>query len=232
MGFIQKIIFDGQLPVVTAFLLGLMVAIHPCPLATNIAAMGYIARDIGQKKRIFINGIYYTLGRIIAYSLLGVILYFVYKNGSDILHIGDIFGAWGEKLLAPILIIIGLYFFFQHVLHKNGEHCANVGAHAGRFHGVWGSLVLGFILALSFCPESAIVYFGILMPLSAKTTGGVFLPIVFSIATAIPTVLLAWTVTYGLSSVVFKERMCVVQRWINTICALLFIAAGVFIMFN
>ena len=111
MGFIQKIIFDGQLPVVTAFLLGLMVAVHPCPLATNIAAMGYIARDIGQKKRIFINGIYYTLGRIIAYSLLGVILYFVYKNGSDILHIGDIFGAWGEKLLAPILIIIGLYFF-------------------------------------------------------------------------------------------------------------------------
>ena len=73
MGFIQKIIFDGQLPVVTAFLLGLMVAVHPCPLATNIAAMGYIARDIGQKKRIFINGIYYTLRRIIAYSLLGVI---------------------------------------------------------------------------------------------------------------------------------------------------------------
>ena len=70
------------------------------------------------------------------------------------------------------------------------------------------------------------------MPLSAKTTGGVFLPIVFSIATAIPTVLIAWTVTYGLSSVVFKERMFVLQRWINTICALLFIAAGVFIMFN
>lgn len=232
MDFIQTIICDGQLPVVTAFLLGIMVAVHPCPLATNIAAMGYIARDTGHGKRVFVSGLYYTLGRIIAYSLLGAILYFVYKNGSDLLHIGELSGQLGEKLLAPVLIVIGLYFIFQRFFHKEGEHCANVGAHAGRFHGRWGSMVLGLILALSFCPESAIVYFGVLMPLSAKTNGGVFLPVVFSIATAIPTVLLAWTVSYGLSSVVFKERMIAVQRWINMICALLFVAAGVYIMFN
>ncbi|MGN1376205.1 MAG: aromatic aminobenezylarsenical efflux permease ArsG family transporter [Prevotella sp.] len=232
MDIIQRIMCDGQLPVITSFLLGLIVAVHPCPLATNIAAMGYIARNTGHGKQVFASGLYYTLGRITAYSLLGAVLYFIYKSGADILHLGDMFGLWGEKILAPVLIVIGLYFIFQRFLHKKGEHCANVNAHAGRFHGRWGSFLLGVILALSFCPESAIVYFGMLMPLSAKADGGVFLPIVFSIATAIPVVLLAWTVSFGLSDIIFKERMFIVQRWINTVCALLFIAAGLYMMFE
>lgn len=106
-------------------------------------------------------------------------------------------------------------------------------ARGRRFHGVWGSLLLGVILALSFCPESAIVYFGMLMPLSAQSAWGYVLPVVFSVATSIPAVLLAWAVAYGVSGTsVIRDKMHVVQRWINTIVGLLFIGAGVFCMFN
>ena len=81
MDFIHTIASQSQLPVVTAFLLGLVVALHPCPLATNIAAMGYIARNTGHS-RLFVSGMFYTLGRVLAYTLLGVALLLLWRGSA------------------------------------------------------------------------------------------------------------------------------------------------------
>lgn len=231
MNVIYEMMNNTELPVITAFMLGLLVALHPCPLATNIAVMGYIARGTGRGRRVFVSGMYYILGRILAYSLLGAVLLIVFKGGGELLKLGEVFGEWGERLLSPLLIIVGLYFLLSRSLHKE-EHCPDVAVHGRRFSGMWGSLCLGFILALSFCPESAIVYFGMLMPLSAHSAAGFLLPVVFSVATAIPTVVMAWVVAYGLSGTsVVRERMHLVQSWITIICGVLFIGAGIFCFF-
>lgn len=191
MDWIHGIIEHTQFPLLTAFLLGLIVALHPCPLATNIAAMGYIARDVANRRRVFLNGLFYTFGRMIAYSVLGMVLIVVLRNGADMLSLGHWFSEWGERLLAPVLL-----------------------------------------LALSFCPESAVVYFGMLMPLSVESHGGFMLPVVFSVATAIPTVLMAWAVAYGLAGLsAMKECMHVLQRWVSVCVGVLFIGAGVFCLF-
>lgn len=232
MEFIQSLIDDNSVPVLTAFLLGLIVALHPCPLAANVAAMGYLAKDAHDRRRVFMNGLAYTVGRILAYSALGVALIAVFRGSGGMEAVGRWFGEWGERLLAPVLIIIGLYFILDRFLHKH-EHCPDVSSRGRRFHGLWGSLLLGVLLALSFCPESAIVYFGMLMPLSARSPGGYLLPIVFSVATSIPAVLLAWGVAYGIGGTsAMKRKMGVVQRWINVVVGALFIAAGVFCLVN
>ena len=85
MEFLQNLSAGSQLPVVTAFLLGLMTAISPCPLATNIAAIGYISKDLQSKRKIFLNGVLYTVGRVLSYTLLGVILIVILKQGSTVI---------------------------------------------------------------------------------------------------------------------------------------------------
>ena len=232
MEFVQSIIDNSSFPVLTAFLLGLIVALHPCPLAANVAAMGYLARDMHDRRRVLVRGLVYTAGRVLAYSVLGIVLIAVFRGSGGTEAVGRWFGQWGERLLAPVLIIVGCYFLFGRFIHKH-EHCPDVPVRGRKFRGLWGSLLLGVLLALSFCPESAIVYFGMLMPLSARSSGGYFLPVVFSVATSLPAVVLAWAVAYGVSGTsVVRNRMHAVQRWINTIVGLLFVGAGVVCLFN
>ncbi len=231
MEFIQNLINNSHLPALTAFLLGILVALHPCPLATNIAAMGLMAKDVHDRKNVFFNGLFYTLGRILSYSLLGVLIISVLRNGAEMMNLSSWFSEWGERLLAPILIIIGVYFVLNERIH-NETHCHDISSNKRKSHGYLGCLLLGIVLALSFCPESAIVYFCILMPMSAKSTAGYALPVIFSIATAIPTVILAWGVAYGLTGTsAMRERMNKIQKWMNIIVGILFIAAGLFCFF-
>ena len=166
MELVQNILENNGFPVITAFLLGLIVALHPCPLAANIAAMGYIAKDAHRPRSVFVKGLAYTFGRLLTYSLLGIALVVVLRGSGGVDAIGRWFGEWGERLLAPVLILIGLYFILDRFLHRH-EHCPTLPGHGRRFGGAWGSLLLGVLLALSFCPESAIVYFGMLLPLAA-----------------------------------------------------------------
>lgn len=235
MDFIH-IISDGvQFPVFTAFLLGLAVAFHPCPLAANIAAMGYIAKDLGRKRDVLACGLLYALGRMVAYSTLGVALIAAFRGGvgtfSDttaLNALSDWFARWGEAVLSPVLIIIGLYFLLSRFIHQH-EHCPDIASGKRHFNGAWGGFLLGVLLALMFCPESAIVYFGMLLPMSINVSVGYILPFIFALATAIPTVLMAWGIAYGVAgSAAIRQKMLAAQRWINAIVGVIFICAGVF----
>ncbi len=230
MNFIQDIINNTHLPLLTAFLLGIIIVLHPCILATNFAAMGFMAKDAHDRRKVFFNSMFYTLGRVLAYSLLGVLILLILRNGAEMMNLSAWFSEWGERLLAPFLIIVGLYFLLNQIVHRH-THCHDVDTK--RKANSYGScLLLGVVLALSFCPENAIVYFCILIPMSAKATVGYALPVVFAIATAIPTVLLAWGVSYGLSNTsIMRERMDKFQKWMNIIVGVLFIVAGLLCLF-
>ena len=104
MEFLQSILENNSLPIVSALILGLMTAISPCPLATNITATAYISKNITNKKKVFISGLLYALGRAFSYTVLGVVLFF----GASKFEIALFFNQNGEKFLGPLLIIIGL----------------------------------------------------------------------------------------------------------------------------
>lgn len=231
MEYVQDLLNTGEFPVLTAFLLGLLVALHPCPMAVNIAAMGYIAKDMDGSARVFRNGLLYTIGRTVVYSVLGAVLIAVIRRGIDILHVGESFSRWGEPVLVVILISVGVWMLLNPIFHKH-EHVPSVSGIAKTLHGPYGSFALGIILALAFCPESAIVYFGMLIPMSAKSSVGYSLPLVFAIATALPTIVLAWVFAYGINGVqALRTRIDAIQKWMNPAVGIIFIAAGIFCMF-
>ena len=235
MDILNQLIDNSQVPVITAFLLGLLTALSPCPLATNVTAVGYIARssmegkeDRGNaQRRVLWSGILYTLGRTMAYTLLGALLIYIIRQGADTFGLQQFISEWGELILGPALIIIGLFMLFGHMLHlpKFG-FSGNV---SGTHSGAWGSFVLGILFAMAFCPTSGLLYFGMLIPMSAEATGGYLLPLVFAIATALPVLVVAWVLAYSMQSLgKVMGKIAVFQKWFNSIIALLFIGVGIY----
>lgn len=229
MDFLQSLLENSTLPVATAFLLGILTAISPCPLATNITAIGFISKDIGNKHRIFRNGMLYTLGRIVSYTVLGIIIISILKEGASIFAIQKSISKYGEILISPALILIGLFLLFGHKLNLSGFGFKGSGKEELKHKGGWGALLLGILLSLAFCPTSGIFYFGILIPMSATETGGYLLPVVFALATGLPVIIVAWILAYSVTEIgKFYNKIQTIQKWFNRATATTFILIGVY----
>ncbi|MFI3287887.1 MAG: aromatic aminobenezylarsenical efflux permease ArsG family transporter [Rikenellaceae bacterium] len=229
MEWLQSLLESSTTPIFTAFLLGLLTAVSPCPLATNITAIGYISRDIDSPKKIFWSGILYTLGRILSYTVLGVILITILREGSSLFQIQKAVSRYGEMVLPAALILIGLFMLFASRLKLGGFGFRGSNKEGLRRRGGFGALLLGVLFALAFCPTSGVFYFGMLIPMSATATGGYLLPVVFAVATALPVIVVAWVLAYsvgGLSKV--YNRIKAFQKWFSLVVAWLFVAVGVY----
>lgn len=216
---------NSTTPVWSALILGLMTAISPCPLAANITAMGFISKDLENRNRVFYNGVIYTIGRAVSYTLLAFILYL----GADQFKISSVFQQYGEKFLGPLLIIIGLFMLGIIKLNFLG-----LGKLTNRFenkekHSYRDVFLIGILFALAFCPYSGILYFGMLIPLTIQSSSGLLLPIVFAIATAIPVIIFAWLLAYTVSGVgKLYNRIKLFEVWFRKIVAVLFLGIGIY----
>lgn len=228
MDFLQNLLDNSNIPVITAFLLGFLTAISPCPLATNITAIGFISKDIGNRNKIFLGGLLYTLGRVVAYTVLGIILISILKEGSSMFSLQKGISKYGEILIAPVLIFVGVFMLFGDRLNLPKFGFSGTGK-AEKLKGNLGSLLLGVLFALAFCPTSGLFYFGMLIPMSAAEPGGYLLPIVYAVATGLPVILVAWILAYSVAGIgKFYNRIQVFQKWFNRVVAVLFIAVGIY----
>lgn len=144
MEYLQNLSDGSAVPILTAFLLGLLTALSPCPLATNIAAVGYISKDLENRRRVFFNGLLYTLGRVAAYTLLGAVLIAVLRAGASVFAIQKVIGKWGEMLIGPVLVLIGSFMLFGHRLDLPKFGFSGRGGQVGR-RGGWGAFLLGVL---------------------------------------------------------------------------------------
>lgn len=228
MEWLQSIVDSSTTPALTAFVLGLLTAISPCPLATNIAAIGYIGKHIDSRRMVFLNGILYALGRVIAYTVLGIIVISIIREGAGAFGIQKAVGKWGEMLLGPLMLAIGIFMLVVSKINLpkfgfsgNGERIAGKGG--------LGALLLGILFALAFCPTSGVLYFGMLIPMSVTASAGWTLPMIYAIATALPVIVVAWLLAFSIERIgSFYGKIQTIQKWINSIVAIIFIAVGVF----
>ncbi len=229
MEFLQTLLENYNIPILSAFVLGLMTSISPCPLATNITATAFISKNIASKRKVFLSGVIYSLGRAFSYTVIGLILYF----GASKFHVGRFFQQNGEKYLGPLLIIFGLIML--NILRLN---------FLGKFNfteklsekfinkGLLGSFLIGVLFALAFCPYSGALYFGLLIPMTISSFDGLYLPIVFAIGTGIPVILFTYLLAFTASRIsVFYNRIAQIEKWTRTIAGIVFVVVGLYYIF-
>ncbi|PLX31979.1 MAG: cytochrome C biogenesis protein [Ignavibacteria bacterium] len=229
MELLQQLLESTDVPMFSAFLLGIMTAISPCPLATNITAIGYIGRDIEQRRQVFIKGLLYTAGRAVSYTALGVVIFF----GASTFDIASIFQGWGEKLLGPIMILIGL--FMLGVLSLPSRSGESITARLGErlSGGYLGAFLLGMLFALAFCPYSGVLYFMMLIPMTVASAEGLYLPAVFALATGLPVIVAAWLLAYTVAGIGgFYNRIRSFEQWFRRVVGVLFILAGIYLIWQ
>jgi cytochrome c-type biogenesis protein len=229
MEFLQNLLDGSNIPILSAFLLGIMTAISPCPLATNITAIGFISKDIENRKRIFYNGLWYTLGRAISYTALGIILYF----GASKFHVAKFFQLYGERILGPLLIIIGIIMLdlIRIKIPGIGKLSEKVEKKSKKGSS-WSAILLGIVFALAFCPYSGILYFGMLIPMSVTSPSGLFLPLVFAIATGLPVIIIAYLLAFSISSIgSFYNKVKTFEKWFRKVISVAFILVGLYYIY-
>lgn len=226
--FINSLIDSSTLPVFTSFLLGILTSISPCTFTTNVMVLGFIGKDLGGGHRVFLNGLFYTVGRIVSYSVLGFICIPILRKGASTFGVQSFVSEYGGYLLAPTLICYGLFLLFGSRLPL-GKFGFKATERSKRLRGSWGAFMLGLLFALAFCPVSGVFYFGMLLPMAALDTGGYLYPVVFAVASSILVVLIAWVVAFGMSGIgKFYNRVNSFQKWFNIFVAVAFILAGIY----
>jgi cytochrome c-type biogenesis protein len=229
MDFLTDLLDSSSMPLLTALLLGLMTAISPCPLATNITAIGFIGKDLEDRNRVFFNGLFYTLGRAISYTLIPLIIYF----GADQFKFSGFFQRYGEKIIGPLLLLIGIFMLDFIRLNFPGFGRLSEKMEKRKRWRFIDAVLLGIVFALAFCPYSGVLYFGMLVPLTISSASGLYLPVIFAIATGIPVIIFAWVLAYTISGIGgLYNRIKIFELWFRRLIAAVFIIVGVYYIFR
>jgi cytochrome c-type biogenesis protein len=228
---IQTILVNGHAPFVGAFLIGLLASLGPCPLTTNIAALGYITRELASPRRVLLTSGLYTLGRTCAYGVSGVALFVA---GLQISRVSNSLQTLAEIALGPLLILVGLVLLdlVRPNLSMSGAWMERWSKRIAHWDSV-GAFLLGGLFALAFCPYSAALFFGILIPFAFRSTGGVIFPFLFGIGTSIPVIVVGVPLALGVKRFATGlDQLARVEGVMRKLAALAFIGAGIFMVWN
>ena len=226
MDFIQTFAENKEFPVLAAFALGLLTAIAPCPLATNITATAFIAKTINNKRKVVLSGLLYTLGRMFSYTFIGALIYF----GASKFQVAKLFQGNGEKYIGYVLIIIGLIML--DVIKLNfikGFNFTEKLSETFKTKGLLGSFLLGALFAMAFCPYSGALFFAMLIPMTLASNEGLLLPVVFSIGTGLPVIFFAFVIAFSMEKLGnYFKTITKIEKVMRIIAALTFIITGLY----
>ncbi|MDW7731775.1 MAG: aromatic aminobenezylarsenical efflux permease ArsG family transporter, partial [Methanolobus sp.] len=217
----------SDIPLVAAFFIGLMTAVSPCPLTTNITAIAYISKKINHGRHVLTVGVVYTLGRMAAYVLVASSILWI---GLSSQNIALFLQKNGELLLGPFLLLLGVLMITADRLpsFKGYGVTSTLGEKLGD-KGYAGGFLLGFVFALSFCPFSAVLFFGMLIPVALAAQDPIIIPSVFAIATALPVLFFSILLVYSVSRIgEFVNKIHVIEKSMRIVAALIFILVGLY----
>ena len=211
---------------VSALWLGILTSISPCPLATNIAAISFLSKKIIHPKAVVMSGFFYTLGRMLSYALLGFI---IINSFLSVPALANFLQKYMNKAFGPILIVTGL--FLLDVFKSNIPSFSLSQKHQTKLAeaGIGGSFILGLIFALVFCPISAALFFGGLIPLALNNKMGIALPFVYGVGTGLPVLLFAFLIALGVTSLShWFNRLTKLEYFMRKITGIVFILVGLY----
>jgi cytochrome c-type biogenesis protein len=232
--------------IAAALYLGLLTSISPCPLATNIAAISYVGRKVGNTRMVIHAGLLYTLGRCLLYLVLATLLT---TTALSIPAVSLFLQKYMHLLLGPIFLLLGMFLVGLITVSSGGTMMTAGMQKRVDSMGVWGALLLGILFALSFCPTSAAWFFGLLaltmgseagaitavlekvgiaLPEATLTGGSLVLPLIYGIGTAVPVLIVAFLLAYSAKSVGKTYNVLSgIEWWARMVTGSLFILVGI-----
>lgn len=206
--------------------LGILTSVSPCPLATNIAAISFVSQNITQKKIVLLSGVLYAFGRSLTYITLGIL---IVKTLIDVPIISDFLQTYVNKILGIVLILVGMILLdlirMTLSLPSTSENVIN--KFTGK--GLIGALPLGILFALAFCPVSAALFFGGLIPIALKAQSGIVLPMIYGIGTGLPVLIFAFLIAIGANYVnKFYHKITRIEFYTKKVTGIIFILAGIY----
>lgn len=226
MEWLNEIAQNRETPILAAFVLGLLTAIAPCPLATNVTATAYIAKTITDKKKVLLSGLLYTLGRVFSYTTIGALIFF----GTSKFQVAKLLQGNGEKYIGFVLIVIGLIMLDVIKLNffKGGNFTERL-SEKFKDKGLLGSYLLGALFALAFCPYSGALFFAMLVPMALSADAGLALPVVFSFGTGLPVILFAFVIAFSMEKLgMYFKAITKVEKVMRFAAGLVFILTGLY----
>jgi cytochrome c-type biogenesis protein len=185
---------EQTLPILSALWLGILTSVSPCPLASNIAAVSFISRDIKKKSTVLWAGASYIFGRTLCYAALGAGISASLVNVPLVSHYLQMYMP---KVIGPLLVLTGFVLLDWISLPFTGFVISQARAQSLKSRGAWGAMLLGIIFALAFCPVSAALFFGSLIPLAVSTKSPLLFPFVYGLGTGLPVIVFAVAIVFG-----------------------------------
>jgi cytochrome c-type biogenesis protein len=210
---------------------GILTSISPCPLATNITAVSFIGRQVGESRRVLLSGLFYTLGRMLAYMLVAII---VVTSLLSVPEVARSLQTYINYIIGPLLILVGI-FLLELIKFRigKGKSISKGLQERAEKGGIWGALLLGFVFALSFCPVSAGLFFGTLIPLAIKYESNILLPMVYGLGTALPVIVFAFVIAFAVGYVgKLFNQLTKIEYWARRITGVIFILIGIYLIWE
>lgn len=214
----------------TALLLGLLTILDPCTLMTSITAIGYIDKEINNKRKVLTNGIMFVLGKLSTYVLLSI----PFIMGAQTDRIQHILSHWGEPILAGFMLICGIVLLISGHHHEHDHGVSKWLQHVDSEASWLWSFILGIFFAIAFCPHRLVYFLTMIdITLTMPGTWNWLMPVVFGLGTGLPIMLIAWIVSYSAISIGnLTNKMNVFEKWFRHICASLFILIGIYLVIH
>jgi cytochrome c biogenesis protein CcdA len=217
---------SSSIPVLSALWLGILTSVNPCPLASNIAAVSFIMKRIDKSSTVFASGLLYTLGRVTGYAALGILVTSSLLNVPQTAHFLQ---KNMNQMLGPVLIVTGLFLLGLFKFTFSGFSFSEKVAIRLNNLGIMGSFPLGVLFALSFCPSSAALFFGSLIPLSLNHNSPILFPSVYGAGTGLPVLMFAVAIAFGIKNIgSLFNKVTLVEYWTRKITGVLFIVIGIY----
>jgi cytochrome c biogenesis protein CcdA len=211
-----------------ALWLGVLTSVSPCPMATNVAAIGYLARSSHSRAMQLLAGLLYAAGRALAYALVGALITWGLMSAPAVSiflqkHLG--------QLIGPLLVFVGMVLLgllpglpsFGIVGNRISKRVADMG--------VWGAGLLGFLFAMAFCPVSGALFFGSLLPMAVARESVVLLPVCYGVGSALPVLFFGILLTVARQSASrAMGRLQRIDRWLMPATGWILVAAGLYLI--
>ncbi len=210
----------------SALWLGILTSISPCPLATNIAAVSFLSKKIAHPALVFISGLAYTIGRVVAYAVLG---WLIISSLLSVPQVAQSLQKYMGKALGPLLIITGLFLLEVITIKLPGVALPQEHHNKLVDSGAPGAFLLGAIFALAFCPVSAALFFGSLIPLALNSKVGTILPFIYGVGTGLPVLIFAIAIALGVTSIShWFHKITKLEYYTRRITGVIFILVGLY----